>query len=284
MHDIVYYYLVHHFSTHSVHLAEPEPNMKNATLLAPVFKDFVDLVARGDIEYRCGIDSFSGGSDIEFADGKTETYDVILFSTGYHTDFSFLASELQPRLECSGERRPMMLYKHMFHPRHPSLSFLGMTRLSAAAWPISELQARVVAAVATERIALPASDVMVADAHHGVSSKVEMGWANPLLVDALYYGDELAAMIGAKPSAFRNLSVLKPLMIGMVCPTQYRLNGLGAWDVARKHILDVHEQRDITKRGADAKDRKKPSNGSSRKLIVVLTMSLLVLMYILWYA
>ncbi|XP_026581333.1 dimethylaniline monooxygenase [N-oxide-forming] 5-like [Pseudonaja textilis] len=65
-------------------------------------------------------------------------------------------------------------------------------------------------------------------------------------VDFIDYMDELASLIGVKPSIWSRFitdpKLAQELFFGACTPYQYRLQGPGKWEGARKAILMQHER------------------------------------------
>ena len=59
-------------------------------------------------------------------DGSKIEVDAVLLCTGYHYDFPFLSQECN--VEVQG-RVVQPLYKHMLHPDHPTIAFIGIPTL-----------------------------------------------------------------------------------------------------------------------------------------------------------
>ena len=100
-----------------------------------------EFYAQGDIRHRVGIRRWTP-TGVEFLDGRTGNYDVVIFATGYEPDFPYLEDELLPkpgRFDCTG------LHRNIFHPRYDSLYFLGMVHPVGSHWTVFQQQAQLVA-------------------------------------------------------------------------------------------------------------------------------------------
>jgi hypothetical protein len=75
-----------------------------------------------------------------FTDGTIESYDIIIAATGYKITFPFFDSEFIDYSE-----GPVPLYKHVFHPEHEGLYFIGLVQPLGCIWPLSDLQSKLVA-------------------------------------------------------------------------------------------------------------------------------------------
>jgi dimethylaniline monooxygenase (N-oxide forming) len=157
------------------------------------------------------------GNTITFSDGETVKADVIIFATGYQTQFPFLDDIIQVKGNYLG------LYKHVFHPDYSNLAFVGMANIVGAAFPLVEMQSRLIAAVFAKKHQLPTPDAMKREieAHKAMCDKLDR---DPMRVQALSYLDEIARMIGASPNLMSNTDVLKELMFGPLTAFRFRLN------------------------------------------------------------
>lgn len=128
----------------------PRPDHHFGEALPTVSAELPDLVGRGRIRVRPQVSRFDG-SIVEYVDGSQDEVDEIIYCTGYRTTTPFL----DPAVFSSDDNR-VPLYHRIFHPDHPSLSFVGL--LQAVGWgflPLFEAQARLVAAHLTGRYRLP---------------------------------------------------------------------------------------------------------------------------------
>lgn len=132
------------------HGFKPLTHRVHATISSTIVQDI--LFRR--VAVRQGIARIDG-STIHFEDGSAETFDALIASTGYVTEFPFLDRPAgQGWLE---------LYKRIADPDHPGLYFVGMINLDTPINYACERQARWIAAVESERLALPSREEMRAD-------------------------------------------------------------------------------------------------------------------------
>jgi len=110
----------------------------------------LEAIACGAIAARQNVKSLSARA-VEFADGKIEPVDAIIYATGYRFSLPFLAADL---IGCTNPS-DLRLYQGVVHPRHPRLFFVGIVRALCSIWPLSEQQARWIAALLRGDFALP---------------------------------------------------------------------------------------------------------------------------------
>ena len=91
------------------------------------------------------------GKEVVFEDGTTETYDVIVYATGYKATFPFLKDKAFD-VSTTNEFR---LYKKVIHPDWPNLYFVGLIQPLGAIMPLAETQAKWVAKLIKGTCCLP---------------------------------------------------------------------------------------------------------------------------------
>jgi dimethylaniline monooxygenase (N-oxide forming) len=91
------------------------------------------------------------GNEVEFTDGRTETFYAMIAATGYEIDLPFLTPELSP---VEGHR--INLYRRIVHPGHPGLYFVGLFDVSGGAnIRMMDIQCKWLAAVVDGEVPLP---------------------------------------------------------------------------------------------------------------------------------
>jgi len=112
--------------------------------------------------------------------------DVIIFCTGYDYSFPFLSPSIGVTWDV-GTRRVGPLYKQLFHPLNPSLSFIGLPH-SVVPFPLFEAQAMLVAeSVKSGFENLPGREERVAEAN---ADYVGMGPNKSRIADTHYLGPQ----------------------------------------------------------------------------------------------
>jgi dimethylaniline monooxygenase (N-oxide forming) len=117
----------------------PRPDHKLLHAHPTVSGDLLNRLSHGDIVVRPNIQSLEG-ADVRFTDGSRETFDTIIYCTGYRVDFPFFRPEL-----ISAPNNELPLYCRVFHPHHPDLFFLALLQPLGAIMPLAELQSEWVA-------------------------------------------------------------------------------------------------------------------------------------------
>jgi hypothetical protein len=105
-------------------------------------QDFLPLVAEKRIQVKPWIARIQG-QRVQFEDGTADTFDAILFSTGFSLHLPYLSEELRHRLRV--DDYSLDLYRYTFTPEFDRLAFVGLHDQSGPLLPALELQARWVA-------------------------------------------------------------------------------------------------------------------------------------------
>ena len=92
---------------------------------------------------------------MHFEDGTSSEFDAIVYATGYNITFPFFDEEF---LSAPGNQ--IRLFKRMFKPGTDDLVLMGFAQAVPTLFPFVEAQARLLAAYAVGRYALPDVDEM----------------------------------------------------------------------------------------------------------------------------
>ena len=115
---------------------------------------FLPLVAEGRIAVKPWIDSVNGTA-VRFSDASAESFDAILFGTGYDLHLPFLSDEIRKTLDADAQH--LDLYHFTFHPEVPA----RLPRNVRAGWSllsVLELQARWIAYTMSGAVAAPSKE------------------------------------------------------------------------------------------------------------------------------
>ncbi|CAA7044017.1 unnamed protein product [Microthlaspi erraticum] len=131
---------------------------------------------------------------VVFQNGKTVLAHVIMHSTGYKYDFSFLDTNGSVTVD---DNRVGPLYKHIFPPPlAPSLSFVGYHVIP---FPMFELQSKWIAGVLSGRIMLPSKEDMLMEIKNLYATLEGEGipkrYTHSLGINHFEYNDWLASQI-----------------------------------------------------------------------------------------
>ncbi|KAM6938889.1 flavin-containing monooxygenase 5-like isoform 1-T2 [Lycodopsis pacificus] len=203
-------------------------------------------ILSGTVQVKPNIRRFQGSS-VEFDDGSVvEDVDLVVFATGYRFSFPFLASQV-----VSVSENKASLYKYVFPPEldRPTLAIIGLVQPLGAIMPISEMQARWATRVFKGCIKLPSVASMLKDVQckqETMAKRYVSSQRHTIQVDYITYMDEIAELVGVRPSLLRLLLTDPRLglnvMLGPCTPYQYRLRGPGKWAGARQAIFTQWER------------------------------------------
>ncbi|XP_005103654.1 flavin-containing monooxygenase FMO GS-OX-like 4 [Aplysia californica] len=96
---------------------------------------------------------------IHFSDGSSVRADALMYCTGYHYDYSFVAPEVGLRVD---DNRVMPLYKHLIHTGYPNFGIIGVCK-RIVPFPMFDVQAQYFRAVLTGVVTLPNEESMNED-------------------------------------------------------------------------------------------------------------------------
>jgi len=158
------------------------------------------------------------GTDVTFADGRTEEFDAIVFGTGFSVALPFLSDDVRTILDIDAVH--MDADRYTFHPDLPGLAMVGMWDQSGGYFVPLELQARWIAYTWGAAIPPPTESkqrTAVADyrSRRGSSPKTRMNLA------ALTF----ARAAGVEPHLENWPEIRRALLFGPLAPSCFRLEG-----------------------------------------------------------
>jgi len=128
----------------------PEPTFSPTRAHPTLNSELLEKIRHGKVRPRPSIVRVEGQT-VHFADGSASAYDVVVAATGYRVHFPFF----RPEIIWWEEATAIPLYLRIFHPDYPTLFFIGLVQPQGCIWPLSEVQAQLVARVLTGRVQLP---------------------------------------------------------------------------------------------------------------------------------
>lgn len=132
------------------------PDLRSAAALAPT--DYFRHVAHGTIIPHHGEIKGLTKDGLELADGSVIPADIVVLSVGSRSPvFPFLAPEVRALLEAEDDGP--QLYRHIVHPRLPSLAFAGYNH-GFLHVPSAEIGALWLVALWQEKLELPSQSAM----------------------------------------------------------------------------------------------------------------------------
>jgi dimethylaniline monooxygenase (N-oxide forming) len=176
--------------------------------------EFFRLARGGGIElHRTEIDRFTA-SGLQLANGENLELDLVIFATGWKTDFGFIAEDVRARLDPREDG--FYLYRHILKPGIPRLYFIGRAASISSILTYC-LQARWLADLLAGKIELPAHEVMASNVDAMQEWKQWMPFSSSrsarLIAHTQHYHDELLTDLGENPLRKRGLfAPLKELL------------------------------------------------------------------------
>jgi hypothetical protein len=111
-------------------------------------------LAKRTFSLRPGVQRLEG-ERVVFADGSEETFDAIVYATGYRIDFPYLPAPLG-----RGRAIEFPLYRRILSPHAKNLAFIGILDAGIGRLKVTETQADWLGAVLARRIEIPDRDTM----------------------------------------------------------------------------------------------------------------------------
>jgi hypothetical protein len=116
---------------------------------ATLSQELLPYIGHGWIAVKPDIAALEGRS-VRFKDGSSQRFDAIIYATGYKASFPFLSPEI---FEVGTHGAD--LYRRIMLPKPRNLFFAGLVQPIGPTIPLVEIQARWIAGVLSQRIALP---------------------------------------------------------------------------------------------------------------------------------
>lgn len=211
-------------------------------------QQYLPLVAEGRITVRPWPDSVSG-DDVVFSDGSTESFDALVFGTGFRLDLPFLSEDIASVLGIDVVH--LDADRYTFHPDLPGLAFVGMWDQSGGYFVPLELQARWIAytwggAIPAPNTSEQCDAITAYRTRRGMPQKTRMNLA------ALTF----ARAAGCEPNLDRWPELSRALLFGPLAPSCFRLEGPDALPGAAETLArDVAAFGAITSNEMTARER-----------------------------
>ncbi|NVN51173.1 hypothetical protein HLY00_1211 [Mycolicibacterium hippocampi] len=206
----------------------PQPNPSLSAAGVTLSQQYLPLVAEGRITIRPWLTAVSG-RDVFFGDAGRETFDGILFGTGFQLDLPYLSEALTRTVDLDAVH--LDADRYTFHPDLPGLAFVGMWDQSGGYFVPLELQARWIAytwggVIAPPDPARQHCAVAAYRARRGLPQKTRMNLA------AITF----ARAAGCEPQVSNWPELSRALMFGPLAPSCFRLEGPDALPDAAKEF------------------------------------------------
>jgi cation diffusion facilitator CzcD-associated flavoprotein CzcO len=133
----------------------PVPDRPILTEHPTISQDLLNKVGHGKIKIKPNIKKLNSKS-VLFDDGTEETFDVLIYCTGYNMTFPFFDKDFLNPVD-----NEVPLYHKVVHPEYKNLFFLGLIQPLGAIMPLSEVQAKWIAALLNGKSKLPNKEKML---------------------------------------------------------------------------------------------------------------------------
>ncbi|MCP9272405.1 flavin-containing monooxygenase [Mycolicibacterium arenosum] len=208
----------------------PDPSLFAAGVT--LSQDYLPLVAEGRISVRPWIASVAGDV-VTFGDGHGETFDGVVFGTGFRQSLPFLDENIRATVDLDDVHLDAEL--HTFHPDLPGLAFVGMWDQSGGYFVPLELQARWIAY--TWGGVVPPRDP---DAQRRAVSAYRDRRGLPQKTRMNLIAVAFARLAGVEPRLSRWPQLRRALLFGPLAPSCFRLEGPDALpDAADRFARDA---------------------------------------------
>lgn len=136
----------------------PKPKRSLLSEHPTISQDLLSLAGHGKIHIKPNIKELASDSII-FEDGSQEKADVLIYATGYKVAFPFFDKNFID----AEESNEISLYKHVIHPEHKGLYFIGLVQPLGAIMPLAEVQSEWVAKLILGKSKLPSKEKILSD-------------------------------------------------------------------------------------------------------------------------
>lgn len=222
------------------------PNFRFDGGVATISDDLPNRILYGAVSIKSDVQTFTERGAI-FDDGTSvDNIDVVVLATGFKYSFPFLDNSI-----IEVDNHFAYLYELVFPVdlEPATLAVVGLVQPFGGLPPILEIQARWAAKVFSGKCTLPSPAEMrqvVQERREFLKKKYVDSPRYSLQVYFIAYIDKLASMIGCRPRLWKYF-LTDPTLWYKVCfgpatPPQWRLEGPGKWEGARKAIETVEEK------------------------------------------
>lgn len=187
--------------------------------------EFLDLVRTEAVRVKRSNSLRFDRDGVTYADGTTQAFDAVISCTGFAAALPFLDRVTLETMafDATDQLQPKLLYRNMFHPDLPGLSFVGHYR--GPYFPIMELQSRWIAGILTRDLAMPDQVTMRAGIAEELAIRTRLPRPQFPHGDFVGLADALAKEIGVYPALAEHDPLRVRVTEGPVVPAQYRLVG-----------------------------------------------------------
>ena len=194
---------------------KPDDDLAKAGITLSQF--FLPLVAEKRIRVKPWIDRIRDDR-VYFTDGTEESFDAILFSTGFDLNLPYLSEEIRASLRA--DDYSLDLYRHTFTPQFDNLAFMGLQDQVGPYLPVVELQARWIAYTWAGIISAPSKEKM----REAIRQFEPLRPTRPkTFMHAMALG--FSREIGTEPDLTAHPELTRAAMFGPLAPISFRISG-----------------------------------------------------------
>jgi hypothetical protein len=135
----------------------PKPDHRLGDAHPTISGRILDRLGHGAVKPKPNVVELCGDS-VLFLDGTVEKVDVIVWCTGYKVTFPFFDETF-----VSAKGNDLPLFRRVFHPKHHTLTFIGLLQPLGAIMPLAEAQGKWIAKWLRGEYALPPQAEMEKD-------------------------------------------------------------------------------------------------------------------------
>jgi flavin-binding monooxygenase-like protein len=211
---------------------KPDDNIAKAGITLSQY--FLPLVAEKRIHVKPWMARIDG-ERVHFEDGTEESFDAILFSTGFDLHLPYLSDELRNRLRV--DDYSLDLYRHTFSPELDNLAFMGMHDQVGPLFPVLELQARWIA-YSWSGLVQPVTREAMREAIRQFQPAREARLKTFMHQMAI----GLSREIGAEPDLSAHPELTRAAMFGPLAAVSFRISGPDSLLQAAKRFVEEAQQ------------------------------------------
>ncbi|KAI0559513.1 dimethylaniline monooxygenase [Gracilaria domingensis] len=198
----------------------------------------VDAVKKGrSLRWKVGGVQQVTENGAVFRDGTCEEFDIIVYATAYKVQVPCLSEEMQQIITPRDSSNMLELYDYTFHPDLKGISFIGMLPPGTSSIPMYETQARWVASTISGQVPMVDEIAMRETIEENKILRKEHKYIELTLGFEVL--DLFAKHGGFEIDFFRYPSLSKALLLGPLCPSQFRMFGNGKRDGCK----EMYEQQ-----------------------------------------
>lgn len=201
--------------------ATPDPDISVAGV--GTTRNYVQQVKAGNLKVVPGIES-ANGKTVNFTDGSSQDFDIVICGTGYGPDVGILPEELKEKYlyTAAGGKQELELYHDCLVPDMENLAFCGIMTVIGPLPPTMEMQARFIAGTFSGKVKRPGLGKMKKTAKAERETREASSFKQ--YKNCVVLMEEIGDDLGVTPSLFKAFCSPSKYLFGPNYPVQYRTN------------------------------------------------------------